>query len=137
MLYAHGGLNDLRSALARVKVLGPCFYDNDAYPIFACWQSGFADALKDALEDVMSGASRTIRGSSQAQGAFADAKDRALEALAIPAGRPLWLQMKQNALAASDEYGGIRFLASRLAELAKRTKPASKCISSAIRPARS
>ncbi len=118
VLYAHGGLNDLRSALARVKVLGPCFYDNDAYPIFACWQSGFADALKDALEDVISGVEDDPR-LSQAQGAFADAKDRALEALAIPAGRPLWLQMKQNALAASDEYGGIRFLASRLAELAK------------------
>ena len=119
VLYAHGGLNDLRSALARAKVLGPCFYDNDAYPIFACWQSGFADALKDALEDVIVGQSRTIRGSARRRAPSPTPRTGRSKRSRSPAGRPLWLQMKQNALAASDEYGGIRFLASRLAELAK------------------
>jgi hypothetical protein len=119
VLYVHGGLNDLRTALARVRVLGPCFHDNDVYPIFACWQSGFIDSLKNALEDTVSGIFGADPRMRQAQGFFDEAKDRALEVFAIPAARPIWQQMKQNALAASDAGGGIKFMADRLAELAR------------------
>ena len=50
---------------------------------------------------------------------FSDARDRLFEAAAVPAARPVWSQMKQNAAAASaDKAGGMTQLAQHLAKLA-------------------
>ncbi len=120
-LYVHGGLNDLRASLARAKVLGPCLTSNEIYPIFVCWQSGYLDSLKniigDTIEDIF-GTAPDPR-SKQAQGFFEDARDRALETFAIPAARPIWQQMKQNAVAATEREGGAAYLVEQLAILAK------------------
>jgi hypothetical protein len=119
VLYVHGGLNDLRAGLARARVLGPSFFDNDVYPIFACWQSGFLDSLKNAIVDVAGDLFKADPRLRQAQGFFDDAKDRMIETFAIPAGRPIWQQMKQNAMAASDAGGGVSFLVEQFAALAR------------------
>ncbi|HEX2137099.1 MAG TPA: C1 family peptidase [Microvirga sp.] len=121
VLYVHGGLNDLRASLARVKVLGPALFTNDVYPIFVCWQSGYFDSLKNIIEDIRTdifGAQADPRA-VRAQGFLAEARDRALETFAIPAARPIWQQMKQNAMAATGRDGGTAFLVEQLAQLAK------------------
>jgi hypothetical protein len=121
VLYVHGGLNDLRASLARAKVLGPCLTTNDIYPIFICWQSGYLDSLKNIIEDTVANIFGTAPDprSQQAQGFFDDARDRALETFAIPAARPIWQQMKQNAIAATERDGGTAYLVEQLAALAK------------------
>jgi hypothetical protein len=121
LLYVHGGLNDLRASLARAKVLGPSLLANDVYPIFVSWQSGYLDSLKNILQDTfgdMFGATQDPR-SLQAQGFLGEAQDRALETFAIPAARPIWQQMKQNAVASTEKNGGVAYLADQLAALAK------------------
>ena len=53
------------------------------------------------------------------RGNLRDARDRRSEAAAVPAARPVWSQMKQNAAAAStDKAGGMVQLAQHLAKLA-------------------
>jgi hypothetical protein len=116
VVYAHGGLNSLAKGLSRTKVLGPCFQDNEIYPIFVCWQSGFLDAVRNILEDVRTHIFGTAGEARprQAQGFFDDARDRALETFAIPVARPVWQQMKQNATAASAGLGGLVAAADQL-----------------------
>jgi hypothetical protein len=122
VLYAHGGLNSLAAALARTKVLGPCFAMNEVYPIFVCWQSGFLDAMKDIIEDIVTDIFGTPSDprSKQAQGFLDAARDRALETFANPTVRPIWQQMKQNAVAASAGLGGLIAAADHLASLQQR-----------------
>jgi hypothetical protein len=121
VIYVHGGLNDLRASLARVKVLGPCMQSNDIYPIFICWQSGYLDSITNIVQDAVTAifGSPSDPRSRQAQGFVDDARDRALETFAIPAARPVWQQMKQNAVASTQRDGGTAFLVDQIAALAK------------------
>lgn len=121
VLYVHGGLNDLRTSLARVKVLGPGMKGNDVYPIFICWQSGYLDSLANIIEDTVVSIFGDVTDprSLRAQGFIDEARDRALETFAIPAARPIWQQMKQNAIASTQRDGGTAFLVDQLVALAR------------------
>jgi hypothetical protein len=120
-IYQHGGLNGLSEGFIRTELLGPWFMQNGIYPIFVVWQSGYFDSIvnifADALGD-LAGQARDRKSLSLIQ-AITDARDRLLEVAAVPTARPVWSQMKQNAIAASTEDGGMVQLAKNLAKLSK------------------
>jgi hypothetical protein len=118
-VYAHGGLNDLTASLDRAKVMGPWFERNGIYPIFIAWQSGVADTIQgiigDLIGELVSGAQD--RKTRSLVDTISDARDYLIEAAAIVPARPLWSQMKQNAIAASDGSGGMVAVGKWLAKL--------------------
>jgi hypothetical protein len=119
MIYAHGGLNDLNAALARIKVLGPLFEGNGIYPLFVCWQTGYLGSVVNILQDwVKSAAAQAPTAKARSlMETLSDARDYALEAFAVPIARPVWSQMKQNGSAASETGGGTALLVQHLAKL--------------------
>ena len=108
-VYAHGGLNDLTASLDRAKVMGPWFEQNGVYPVFIAWQSGVADTIENIIGDLIgsliSGAQD--RKARSLVDTISDARDYLIEAAAIVPARPIWSQMKQNAVAASSGDGGM------------------------------
>ena len=119
VIYAHGGLNDLTAGLARVKVMGPWFEKNGIYPIFIAWQSGYVDSIKDIIDDLIGSMITEARGLKTASlfEEFSDARDYLIEKAAIIPARPIWSQMKQNAIAASTGEGGMVQLAQCFSRL--------------------
>ena len=118
-VYAHGGLNDLTASLERAKVMGPWFEQNGVYPVFVAWQSGVADTIEniigDLIDDLVSGAQD--RKTRSLVDTISEARDYLIEVAAIVPARPIWSQMKQNAVAASSGAGGMVTLATCLARL--------------------
>jgi hypothetical protein len=53
---------------------------------------------------------------------LSDARDYALEAVAVPVARPVWSEMKENAIAAASEEGGVGLLAAHLERLQGKVK---------------
>jgi pimeloyl-ACP methyl ester carboxylesterase len=119
-IYAHGGLNDLTTGLARVKIMGPWFEKNGIYPVFVAWQSGYVDSIKNVIGDLIDGLIREARGRKTASlfEKFSAARDYLIEKAAIIPARPVWSQMKQNAMAASAGEGGMVQVANAVAKLA-------------------
>jgi hypothetical protein len=119
-IYVHGGLNDLAAGLNRTKVMGPWFKDNGIYPIFAVWQSGYWDSIVNIISDVIGSLISGVRDRKTLSllEAVSDARDRLIEVAAIPGARPVWTQMKHNAIGASTSAdGGMVQLARHLAKL--------------------
>jgi hypothetical protein len=100
-------------------VMGPWFEKNGIYPIFIVWQSGYFDAIKGIVSDQINALSQQARGlkSLSFLETVSDARDRLLEQIAVPAARPVWSQMKQNAEAASVHDGGMVRVAESLRKL--------------------
>ena len=121
VIYAHGGLNDLAAGINRIKVMGPWFDQNGIYPIFTVWQSGYFDSIKDIISDKINEIVSETRDRKMLSliETARDARDYLLELSAIPAARPVWSQMKQNAIAASNSAGGMAMLANCLVKLKK------------------
>ena len=118
-IYVHGGLNDLSGGIKRAQVMGPWFEKNGIYPLFVVWQSGYVDSIKNIIGDLIGSLISEARGRktlSLLEG-LSDARDYLIEKAAIPAARPVWSQMKQNAVAASAAAGGMGQLAKSLAKL--------------------
>jgi len=118
-IYVHGGLNNLATGLKRTQVMGPWFEDNGIYPIFSVWQSGFLDSIVDIIADIIGDqiAGAPDRKTRSLVEGISDGRDYLIEAAAIPGARPVWSQMKQNAVAASAGAGGMLQLARHLARL--------------------
>jgi hypothetical protein len=106
VIYAHGGLNSEASAIERARILGPYFQENGIYPIFYIWKTGFLEVLRQEASDQLP----TEPSQAHATGAFANARDRLLEALANGPFRFMWRQMKQNAFAAKDSDRALGLL---------------------------
>jgi Papain family cysteine protease len=119
-IYKHGGLNDLAAGLARAKIMAPAFLDNEVYPIFVAWQSGFLDALGDILagrfESDLAPNANVLKDIAQG---ITDASDRLLETATAPLASAIWGKIKDNATGASEAGGGVRLLIEGLARLAR------------------
>lgn len=115
VLYAHGGLVDEEAGFATAERQVAWFKANGVYPIHFVWKTGAASAIWDAIGRFVAGGSR---------GFFDDAKDRVIEigARAL-GGEHIWLDMKLDAAASSDDNGGARIFARKLAEWMKATAP--------------
>lgn len=125
-IYAHGGLNDEEASIRRIRVMTPYFMENEIYPLFVTWRTGFMESITGILKDNI----RSIFGAGLAmtEGGVIDrlaeqiseAKDRAIEAasrhLLVKA---IWAEMKQNAGAAAGTGAGLSLLASHLGRLTR------------------
>jgi pimeloyl-ACP methyl ester carboxylesterase len=123
-LFAHGGLNSLSAGLARASVMAPYFTANGIWPVFAVWQSGFADTIGNAMSDHFD---REIAKQGPAGGilknlaeAVSERFDGFLEAsIARLIGKPLWSEMKENARLASSKDGALEILAESIKRFKK------------------
>lgn len=118
VLYAHGGLNDEKASVRRVRVMAPYFLANDIYPIFITWKSGVWESITGQLRDKL--------GLDQIQGgwwdsiknAAAEVRDRTIELLSEHVlVRSLWSEMKQNAALGVAPNGGLRLMVDSLRDL--------------------
>lgn len=123
-IYAHGGLNDEAASLKRIRVMAPYFRENNIYPLFITWKTGFKETIYGLLED---GVSQFLSGGTLSRGWFdnlkrqlSEARDRAIEvACEQVLIKSVWVQIKQNAAAAAQTRNGLHLVARALSELKK------------------
>ena len=125
VIYAHGGLNSEEASIDRIATMGPYFDANGIYPVFLTWKTGSSESLADILEDELAKIPRPEGGISdvldRVQEVAAEVLDRTIEVLAEPIAKPIWSQIKQNAVAASDAGRGSALIADALAALKQAT----------------
>ncbi len=109
MLWAHGGLVDEHSAAERTGALLKPMLDAGIYPIHFIWHTGLVEEVGDLLFG-KSSKSATAPGEAPVRGwlmdKLRDAKDEILEIAARPLGKPIWGEMKTDALDACRGHGG-------------------------------
>lgn len=106
VLYAHGGLVGVEAGFATAHQQVQWWKDNGVYPIHFVWKTGLITAIWDAIGRFVAGGSR---------GWLADRKDDLIEkgARAL-GGEHVWLDMKLDAAASSDDLGGARIFVAKL-----------------------
>jgi hypothetical protein len=117
-VYAHGGLNKQDDSIQRIRVMGPCFEANGAYPIFLTWKTGAGESIEDMVQDWVG----KLIGAEAARSAgileaLGDAKDRAVEATGHVLGKGLWSEMRENAAGGAQPGHGLALLAQNLIAL--------------------
>lgn len=117
VLYAHGGLVGQEAAVQRVSEYRKALLSSEAYPLAFIWHSDYWTTITNILEDAVR--RRRPEGVLDAAKDFMlDRLDDALEPLArLLTGKAAWSEMKQNALAASQEGGGARLAMEHLVGL--------------------
>jgi pimeloyl-ACP methyl ester carboxylesterase len=117
-LYAHGGLNDLETGLARARKMGPWFAANGVHPIFLVWQTGFLESAKNVIESFarqLLGLPPPTRGGLLE--IWRERQDRTFETLARNAGvKAIWEDMKGRAESASLKRGAVALVAQEIAD---------------------
>lgn len=136
LIYAHGGLNNEKDSINRIRVMAPYFKANGIYPIFITWKTGFIESIsnqiKDKVNDIFFGAG-IEPSSSRAKGMMDKLKesiDSSIETFARQiVVKGIWSEMKENAKFASDravpgyaqhgspKAGGMVILAKELHKL--------------------
>jgi pimeloyl-ACP methyl ester carboxylesterase len=120
-LYLHGGLNSEEESINRIRILGPVFEQNNIYPIFLTWKSGWQETIRGMLSDKFD----QLFGAELQRGIgdFLDeARDRTLEVFSREVlVRSMWTEMKQNVEVPDDgdPNAGISVLADNLSGLRK------------------
>jgi hypothetical protein len=98
--FAHGGMNDAQSGMSHAALWRQTFLDAEIYPVFFVWRSGFFESIANIIAD------------HAAKSIFDDEIDDALEKIGRDPIKPIWDEMKQNALRASVlPNGGARLAA--------------------------
>lgn len=123
LLYGHGGLTAEDSAVQKIADLRAPLFAAGIYPISLIWRTDFWTTLKNILEDGMK--RRRPEGFLDASKDFMlDRLDDLLEPIARTiGGRTQWAEMKENAVLASGESGGLLIVLEQLAAL-KQKHPA-------------
>jgi hypothetical protein len=104
----HGGLNDQDAGIKRASVLGPCFLENDVYPIFAVWNSGILETIKNILfADVEIPADVNAAFWDEIKDQVTEPSDYLLEQTAEDVGGALWRNMKDRCIASGLGQGGM------------------------------
>jgi hypothetical protein len=120
-IYAHGGLNSEPESIQRIRVLAPCFLANGIYPLFFTWKTGPAETLRNILEDlkhrIFPGDERSEAWLDRVREAAAEAKDRAVEAMARQFARGIWSEMRENAAGGATDDHVLDLAAQQLREL--------------------
>jgi hypothetical protein len=117
LLYAHGGLVGENNALQRVEDYRKPLLEAEVYPLAFIWKTDFWTTLKNILNDALS--RRRPEGFLDATKDFLlNRLDDTLEPIARPLGKPMWSEMKQNALLATEaKDGGAKFVLSEVKRL--------------------
>jgi hypothetical protein len=112
-IWAHGGLVGESQGLQIAQKHVSWWKSNGVYPIYFVWETGLFDALRSILEAV----ARKIPGLG-ARDLFDFTTDPLVqEGVRALGGVHVWGAMKSFAQAASNDQGGARYVAGRLAEL--------------------
>ena len=119
LLYAHGGLTGMDSAIQRVADYRPALLGAEVYPLAFIWKTDVWTTLGNMLKDALS--RRKPEGSLDSTKDFMlDRLDDALEPIARTiGGKAQWDEMKENGLmATTSTKGGGRYTLKCLAEMA-------------------
>lgn len=120
LLYAHGGLNSLKSSAARTKAWKPVLGANGIRQLHFIWETG----LWDELRDVILGKEQAVR---ELAGGAGEWWDRQLERATAPLGHALWREMQTDAQIAFEAEGAgtatLKLLKSALARKSAATRP--------------
>ncbi|WP_313623034.1 C1 family peptidase [Achromobacter sp.] len=105
VLYVHGGLCSEADSIKRVSALGRFFIGNGCYPLFLVWKTGLIETLGNIISEKMRSQPVLMGGWEDA---ITDATDLLVEkSIGRPLARPLWSEMKENAmLAFTPRHGG-------------------------------
>ncbi|WP_340115964.1 C1 family peptidase [Pelagibius sp. 7325] len=114
MIYCHGGLNNEKASAARISSMQRYFLDNQIYPLHFMWETGILESARGIVQDAFR-RGRFQGWTDDMKERFYDLLDEGIELAARPLGRPVWAQMKDNALRASDDGGGASFTAAKIA----------------------
>jgi len=114
MIYCHGGLNNEKASASRIASMQPYFMANQIYPLHFMWETGFLDSARGIVQDAFR-RGRFQGWADDMKERFYDLLDEGIELAARPLGRPIWAQMKDNALRASADGGGAAFTAAEIA----------------------
>ena len=90
LFYAHGGLNDLNSAVTRTAIMTPVLKALKIYPVFFFWRTGLWEELGDVLRGPGERAAARVQGLS-------DLSDLLLEKFSRAFVKPVWREMKDDA----------------------------------------
>jgi hypothetical protein len=109
-IYAHGGLNDEDAAAEAARLWVPRLYDEKIFPVFLMWETGAIKTICNLIEEAIA------PDQARASGAWQRVKDewkewwnQRVEGIARPLGRPLWNEMKDNAVQVSaNPDSGVR-----------------------------
>lgn len=120
VIYVHGGLNDLDAGIARTSILGPYFQGNGIYPIFAVWQSGFLESIRDIARSAAESAIPGMRDRGiidDIKETLGDATDYLIEQVASIPGTAVWNNMKLRCDNAAAAKGAMDLLVEGLVHL--------------------
>lgn len=123
-IFAHGGLNNEKSSIQRIRIMAPYFQANGIYPLFITWRTGALETLRNILDDALESLGLDL-DALRAEGLFSEigqlfleARDRSLEVTARSLlGKAVWTEMKENAAAGASREGGLNKLADQLKRL--------------------
>jgi hypothetical protein len=118
LLYAHGGLVSLDSAIQTVANNRDALLQGEVYPLSFVWRSDAWTTLKNILQEAI-GRRSDLTFLDSAKDFMIERLDGTLEAAArLFGGKTLWDEMKENALrATTGEMGAGRLVADHVAAL--------------------
>lgn len=117
LFYAHGGLVSEKNALLGAFKQLPFWRANKVYPIFFIWETGFAETLRQLVDEAMN-RSRLPGARGVMDWLTDNVTDKVIEDISRVAGGPLiWGGMKSSAELASAPGNGADYVADKMAEL--------------------
>lgn len=120
LFYAHGGLVDEATAVARLNKWRQTLLEHQIYPIFFIWNSDLISTTISMLQHSIS--STNFRHAARLRSEILDLADDMIEPFARVCGKSEWQQMKINALnATAIARGGARLCAKLAADFAETT----------------
>jgi len=119
VIYVHGGLNSEADAITRVRAMGRYFLENGCYPLFLVWKSGMFEALSDILHDRFRSAASAEKPGLAGNWLSENITDPVLEkTVGRKLAKPLWAEMKENAMLAAQTGRGADQLTNAIRWLA-------------------
>jgi len=116
LIYAHGGLNDVKSAATRVAKWRPVFRRHRIHEIHLLWETG----IWEELRDILLGKEQFVRARA---GGFSEWWDRWFERVTHRLGHSLWKEMQSDAeLAFAPDRAGEEVLRQLEDALASRSR---------------
>jgi hypothetical protein len=91
LLYAHGGLNDIKASARRIVAMKQVFKKNRIYPFHFMYDTGLLEEIKDIIKGKKSEVESRAGG-------LTDWTDKLIEKATRLPGRAIWREMKKGAI---------------------------------------